>query len=236
MCGRSSISKKESDLEKRFNARFYSENIEKYNPLPNYNVCPTTYVPILTQEKPQQFQYYHWGIELESHTGKVFKNIINARKENLLHIPTFHESLQMRRCLLPATSYFEWKTLHQGKTKIPYLVQLKSNPIFSIAGLWINQLDAHGELIPKFVLITQEPTKNLSTIHDRMPAILSPENEQKWLDTTISSKDALHCIVSSSDEEFVFHPVTNELNRSFENHPKFLVETQYQIPEQGSLF
>lgn len=236
MCGRSSISKKEADLEKRFNAKFYSADVERYNPLPKFNICPTTFVPVITNEKPEQFQFYHWGLELTSWDGNVHKNTINARKESIAKIPLFNESLHERRCILPATSYFEWKTFNKGKTKIPYLVKLKSTEIFSLAALWVSQVDKNDEMINKFVLITQPPTPSLSFVHDRMPGILTPETEKLWLDSKLGGEKALELINGHPDTDIKFHPVSNELNRSFDNKAEFVIERYYEIEEQGSLF
>ncbi|MDX2189830.1 MAG: SOS response-associated peptidase [Bacteroidota bacterium] len=236
MCGRSSVSKKEADLEKRFNARFYSADLDRYNPLPIYNVCPTTFVPVITNIDSKHIKYLHWGFDLESWDGILHKNTINARIENIQKISLFNECLSMRRCIIPATSYFEWKTLNKGKTKIPYLIKLKSLEIFSIAGLWVNQMNSNGEMTEKFVLITQPPTPKLSYIHDRMPALLTPENELKWLNTELNTKEAIQLINKFNDNEIIYHPVSNELNRSFENKAEFIREKKYEIEEQGNLF
>jgi putative SOS response-associated peptidase YedK len=69
---------------------------------------------------------------------------------------------------MPATSYFEWKEVKGRKKKIPYLIQLKSQEIFSLGGLWVEQEDQQGNIIEKFALITQVPNKKLSFIHCKM--------------------------------------------------------------------
>lgn len=236
MCGRSSISDEESVLETRFKAKFNASDKERYKQLPLYNICPTTFVPVLSNKDINHYQYFYWGVELQSWNGTVYKNTINARKENILKIPLFQESINERRCLIPATSYFEWKTLNKGKIKIPYLIKMKSLDIFSIGGLWFTQPNEKGEMIEKFVLITQTPTPRLSTIHDRMPAIFTPETENLWLDTSIKGEEAIKLISQPNDSDFEFYPVTKELNKSFDNNPNFIVHTHHEVEEQGSLF
>lgn len=236
MCGRSSISQKESDLEKRFNAKFASKVVDTFNRLPIFNVCPTTFVPTISNQNPTQFAAFHWGLDLIGYDGKLHKNTINARKENIKQIPLFHESLAHKRCIIPATSYFEWKQLNSGKTKIPYLIKLKSIEIFSLAALYTTQPNEKGEEVYKFVLITQPPTENLLFVHDRMPAILTPETENDWLNPNIGIDAAYKLIALPPKEDIIFYPVTTELNRSFDNNPNFIKQASHQIEEQGSLF
>jgi putative SOS response-associated peptidase YedK len=235
MCGRSSLTKKQTDLEKRFKAKFYSADIEKYNLLPKYNLCPTTFVPVKANFDSTHFQFFHWGMDITTWQGEVKKNAINARIENILKVGTFKDCLETRRCLLPATSYFEWKAIDKLR-KLPYLIKLKSQDVFSLAGLWISQEDKYGDPIHKFVLITQPPTKRLSFIHDRMPGIITLDKEEDWLDPKVSGVDALKLINQHPDDDIVFHTVTNKLNKSFDNDPQFIVECRHEIEEQGSLF
>jgi len=234
MCGRTSFGKKPADLEKRFNATFKTNDVERHNPLPNFNICPTTFVPVKADNDTAHFQFFHWGMDIITWTGEAKKNVINARIENILKIPAFKESLNSRRCILPVTSYFEWKTIDQ--VKLPYLIKLKSQEIFSLAGLWQTQASGKGNEINKFVLITQPPTPKLSFIHDRMPGILSPEKEDTWLDPSISGAEALKLINQYPDEDLQFYTVSSKINKSFENDSQLIVEHKHQIVVQGSLF
>ncbi|MFN0049356.1 MAG: SOS response-associated peptidase [Cytophagales bacterium] len=234
MCGRASIAVADANLEQRFGAKLYGKQ-QNYQ-LPNFNVCPTTFAPVITSYAPAELQLFHWGLNFTSADGKMHKNTINARKESILNIPLFHESLHERRCIVPVTSYFEWKTFNGGKTKIPYLIKLKSDKIFALAALWVSQMDKNEALIDKFVLITQPPTPTLAFIHDRMPAILTLEAEKMWLDNACDGKKALTLINGYSDADIAYYPVSNELNRSFDNKAEFINEQKYTIQEQGSLF
>ena len=84
MCGRSSLTKTEKELEERFRATFYSEDLERYNPLPNYNVAPTHMHPVITQEEPHTIHLYRWGlIPFWAKDMKIGASMINARIETI---------------------------------------------------------------------------------------------------------------------------------------------------------
>ena len=84
MCGRSSLTKTEKELEERFKATFYSEDLERYNPLPNYNVAPTHMHPVITQDDPSSIQLYRWGlIPFWAKDMKIGSRLINARMETI---------------------------------------------------------------------------------------------------------------------------------------------------------
>lgn len=190
MCGRASLTKTEKELEDRFQSSFYSEDLERYNPLPNYNVAPTHMHPIITNEEPNHFRFFRWGlIPFWAKDIKVGYQMINARIETIKDKSTYKSALEKRRCIVPFDGFYEWKKT--DKEKIPYRIQLKDIPIFSIAGLWEKWTSPQGTDIFSFTLITHQPNEFMSSIHDRMPAILLPEYERLWLDNDMPSNQLL---------------------------------------------
>lgn len=102
MCGRGSLTKVESELEERFDADFYSEDLERYNPLPSFNIAPTHWHPVVTQGDKQHFNYLKWGlIPFWAKDPGIGSKMINARIEGLLDKPFFKSALEKRRCLVP---------------------------------------------------------------------------------------------------------------------------------------
>ncbi|HQU52071.1 MAG TPA: SOS response-associated peptidase family protein, partial [Saprospiraceae bacterium] len=90
MCGRSSLTKTEKELEERFHSTFYSEDLERYNPLPNYNVAPTQVMPVITNDDPDHFRPMRWGlIPFWAKDEKIGYKMINARIETLLEKSSF---------------------------------------------------------------------------------------------------------------------------------------------------
>jgi len=90
--------------------------------------------------------------------------------------------LRQRRCLVPATGYYEWSK--RGGAKQPYLISLKSGALFSFAGLWETWAGAAGE-VRTFTIITTEPNALMARLHDRMPAIIARDHYAHWLDPSL---------------------------------------------------
>src|SRR5690606_13834509 len=134
MCGRSSLTVTEKELEARFNASFYSEDLERYNPIPNYNMAPSQLLPVIPHADPDHINLYRWGlIPFWAKDEKIGYKMINARSETVAEKAAFRQALAQRRCLWPIDGYYEWMT--KGKEKIPYRVVMKNKAVYSIAGL-----------------------------------------------------------------------------------------------------
>ncbi len=225
MCGRSSLTKNEKELEERFNATFYSEELERYNPLPNFNVAPTHVMPVVTNEDPEHFKPLRWGlIPFWAKDVKVGYKMINARIETVSKKSAFKRALEKRRCLVPFDGFYEWKKI--GKAKQPYRIVTTNTDIFSVAGLWERWKSPEGEWVESFTLITQPPNKLMEDIHDRMPAILMPEEERLWLDEEISPEEALAIIKPYPDELMRAYKVSSRVGKVTENDAALIEEIQ----------
>ena len=235
MCGRSSLTKTEKELEIRFNATFYSENLERYNPLPNFNVAPSHMHPVITNQDPTHFQPFRWGlIPFWAKDHKIGYKMINARKETVLEKTAFKKAIEKRRCIVPFDGFYEWKKVDGGKQ--PYRITLKDGGLFSVAGIWEKWKDPKGEIVYSFSLLTQEPNKLMANIHDRMPAILLPDQEKIWLDNELPAKDVLQMIIPYPDDELVAYPVSKAVGNVRNNDASLLLEVDDTIGDQGSLF
>lgn len=234
MCGRSSLTKTERELEARFNATFYSEDLERYNPIPNFNVAPTHMMPILSNQDPAHFRPMRWGlIPFWAKDAKVGYKMINARIETLQD-KTFKNALEKRRCLVPMDGYYEWKTV--GKKKIPHRIVVEHGKLFAAAGLWEKWKSPSGEVIESYTIITRPAIEKLAGIHDRMPAILLPEQEKLWIDPELSSTDALQLIIPYPEEEIEAYTVSDRVGKVAENDKSLIEKVDVEIAEQGDLF
>ncbi|MBT8232384.1 MAG: SOS response-associated peptidase [Saprospiraceae bacterium] len=228
MCGRSSLTKTEKELEERFNATFYSEDLERYNPIPNFNVAPSHMMPIITQSDKTHFQAMRWGfIPFWAKDVKIGYKMINARVETVLEKNTFKKAVSNKRCLVPADGFYEWK--RQGKIKQPFRIQKKDGSLFSYAGLWSKWISPQGETIYSFTVITQPPNKLVEDIHDRMPAILTEEQEELWLSEDLSPEDLVGMIAPYPDELLIAYPVSDKVN-NVRNNDKSLLERKNDEP------
>ena len=108
--------------------------------------------------------------------------MINARAESLTEKPAFKDLVGTRRCIIPADGFYEWRK--EGRRKVPMWVHLKSKESFGLAGLWDVWRKLDGKKVESFTIITTEPNDLIQPIHNRMPVILRPEDEEQWLDVS----------------------------------------------------
>ena len=135
-----------------------------------YNIAPSqSILAIADFGHGTELTSLTWGlIPSWSRDGKAF---INARCETLERKPSFSESFQRRRCLIPADGFFEWKRL--GRSKQPYYFQLKDESPFAFAGIWDRWKNGE-QLVTACAIITTAANELVGPLHDRMPAILAP--------------------------------------------------------------
>ena len=144
------------------------------------------YVPVVTGKKPEEVQFYQWGLLPHwAKDTKLQKNTLNARIETIHDKPSFR-SYTENRCIILSTGFYEWKWMDpKGKHKQKHRIWESETNLFSFAGLYSHWIDkATGELIPTFTIITREAEGIMREIHNsklRMPVVLLPEEEKLWL-------------------------------------------------------
>ena len=121
-----------------------------------------------------------WGFSISG----MKTPIVNARIESAAEKPTFRDSWYRRRCVIPASWYYEWQHYHtpDGKTRTgeKYAIQPKDTDITWLAGLYRFE-EINGFKYPVFVVLTREPSESVSAIHDRMPVILPERLVDNWI-------------------------------------------------------
>lgn len=149
-------------------------------------------MPVITNHSPHIIQAFTWGLipswVKSAEQAKDMENAcLLARYESIHEKPSFRDSAQHKRCLIPATSFVEhqWTDLTKKNClKIKYEIDLESN-IFSFAGLWSEWHDREHDIIRNtFCIIMAEANELMSEIHNsqkRMPLILRPDQEKEWL-------------------------------------------------------
>ena len=194
MCGRFTISFV-IGLYERFSARAPSFEI-----IPRYNIAPSQEVPVVVRAYPEspknEIRLMKWGL-LPSWVKDPsrFPKPINARADTLAGKPMFCELLKSQRCLVPATGFYEWKKERWGKT--PYYIRMTDNSLFAFAGLFDRYRAPDGEEISTFSIVTTDPNTVVSPYHDRMPAILKREDEDRWLCPGPLSRDTVADLLRS---------------------------------------
>ncbi len=164
---------------------------------------------------------------------KIGNRLINARGETLAEKPSFRTAFKRRRCLIPATGFYEWQRNPDSRTKTPMHIALKSGAPFAFAGLWESWHSPAGQSIQSCTIITTEPNDLMAPIHDRMPVILPPDAYNHWLDPA-ERTDLQDLLVPYSAQEMIAHPVSTLVNSPINDTPDCLKPAQ--PPEQGALF
>jgi putative SOS response-associated peptidase YedK len=233
MCGRSSLTKTEKEIEERFNASFYSEDLERYNPIPNFNVAPTHMHPVITNDDQEHLQLFKWGlIPFWAKDHRVGFKMINARLETVAEKSAYKNALKSRRCIVPFDGYYEWQKTTHGK--LPFRIVTKNTDIFSVAGLWERWKDNDGNYVFSFTIITQPASPKIAHIHDRMPGILLPEQERLWINLEMPVEEVVRIIEPYPDDYLDFYRVSKRVNKVSENDADLIKPIQEE--EQKTLF
>ena len=204
MCGRYSQHHTTEALVDRFAVHMVHEPVAE-----RYNVAPSQPVPVITANGARCLDAYRWGL-IPSWAKEPGGGIINARAETLAEKPSFKAALARRRCLIPADGFFEWKKEESGRQ--PFHIRLKAGDLFAIAGLWEVWESPEGAPLHTCAIITVAPNEVLAPLHNRMPAILRPEEEAAWLDPAVKSAEALQLLRPYPADRMEASPVSRRVN------------------------
>jgi len=172
-----------------------------------------------------------WGlIPSWSTDGKGF---INARAETLEEKPSFSESFRLRRCLIPADGFFEWK--RTGREKRPFYFQLCDELPFAFAGIW-DTWSNRGDALTSCAIITTAPNELVGDLHDRMPAILLDEFHDAWLDPTTDRAILTRMLKPFPSLRMKTHPVSSRVNSPDNDSPDLLARVDVEVGKTLSLF
>ena len=207
MCGRYSLICI-NDLGNRFRV---------FNPMlgarSKFNIAPGTRQPVIVQVAGgRELLQMQWGlIPLRTKDIRSAHPIINARAETLAEKPLFASLLKTKRCLIPASGFFEWK--HEGTRKIPFYNHLPDQPLFAFAGLYDEWHDPAGTLLSTYTIITTESNSLMATVHNRMPVIVSQDREESWLSGEQPDVGQLKAMLAPYPaEKMVIYPVSSLVN------------------------
>ena len=232
MCGRFTLTDPDPA---RIRARFGLDESAKFaDERPRYNIAPTD--PVLAirpnEHGQRELGRLRWGLFpgrwAERRSGPP---LINARAETLGRQPAFAESFRERRCLIPADGFYEWREAESGKA--PVWISLADGELFAFAGIWaaLPSRDGSGDL-HSCAIVTCEPNELIRPIHDRMPVVLTPDAEARWLEPGAREEEMASLLVPAPEDLLVVREVVDAVNDVRQDGPHLLEPRE----EQPQLF
>lgn len=208
MCGRYAITLPDAAIRQIF----ATDNL--IQSVPRYNIAPTQpVIAIWNDEGRRAARLARWG--LVPHWVKdprEFPLLVNARAESMAEKPAFRDSVKHKRCILPASGYYEWRTLPNGK-KQPWYITLAGGEPMALAGLYSSWMGPDGEEIDTVATITVLAGSDLDHIHDRMPAIMVGDQIDAWLDVrNVRFAEVASFVVPQPAGSMAAHPVSVRVN------------------------
>jgi putative SOS response-associated peptidase YedK len=210
MCGRYGVEQEYVQLALRYQAV-----VKAIDPGPRYNIAPTQQVPVIVAHEGERILTEHrWGlVPFWAKDLSVGAKMINARAETVATLPAFRESLAKRRCIIPATRFYEWQKVNKS-TKIPHTILRTDGFPMSFAGLWASWRHPEtNERVLSCSIITTSANTPMRALHDRMPVILEDDEIDAWLDQRITDPGELvPLLLPCPDDEVYAYPISRLVN------------------------
>jgi putative SOS response-associated peptidase YedK len=225
MCGRFTNSAREKDIEKEFKVG----RLNKVSFDARYNIAPSQMIDaVLETDAERILTGLKWGlIPSWAKDDSIGNKMINARSETLAEKPSFKNAFKSRRCIIPASGFYEWAKKGAG-AKQPFYFYLKDKDVFGFAGLWEEWTDKEsGEVVETCTIITTEANARLEAVHDRMPVILKPHDYDQWLDEKEKNTDRLQkLLVPYPADEMASHMVGKAVNSPAYDSAELIVSSK----------
>lgn len=165
---------------------------------PDYNISPGKDILAFISSASSGQRMLRWGLLPPwSKDPKAGYNMINARAETLAVKPSYKKAFRERRCLIAADGFYEWRNSAEGK--IPYYFNMRAGTPFGFAGIFESWQGSGGLVVDSCSIITTKSNALVEPIHDRMPAIVSPDKIRTWLDNSTYGTDALMDCLGPTD-------------------------------------
>lgn len=218
MCGRY-VTKDQAEIERywKVKGRDIAEPFRA-----RYNAAPTAIMPIIRGGASRELVAMKWGlIPPWVVNPKVARMLNNARGETVSKMRSFRTAFTHRRCLVPMSGFYEWKTTPAGK--IPHYFSMINESQFAAAGIWERWKGLGDEPIESFAIITTGANAIMAPVHDRMPVIVSAEGIDAWLDpSNVDSRGLQELLVPYPADEMQERVVSTRVNNSRNEGPELL--------------
>ena len=208
MCGRFVLTTPADALAKEFGAQL------AWRPgfvlPPRYNIAPMQEVVVVRSDgNARTLSIVRWGlIPMWAKDPAIASKLINARAETAATKPSFRDAIKKRRCIVPASGFYEWRK--EGTRKQPwYFRSADPRRSLGIAAIWERWRDPEGQIVETCCLLTTSANALCAPVHDRMPVLLSADGIERWLDPSESDPAKLaDLLVPAAEDCLRSHPVS----------------------------
>lgn len=195
---------------------------------PRYNIAPTQQVAVIRLDAggKRHLAYLRWGlIPPWAKDAAVGNHMINARSETVAEKPAFRHAFRSRRCLVPASGFFEWK--EEGGRKQPLYVHMKDGGPMIFAGLWESWKSPEGETVESCTILTTSSNGLIRPLHDRMPVILGRNDWDIWLSCEATREQLTPLFQPYPSELLAMYPVGTGVNSPRNDSPELIEPLQH---------
>ena len=206
MCGRFALFAPLESIEE-----YFETEQAKFECPPRYNVTPGQVVAVVREhEGKRRVAQLRWGlVPFWAKDALIGHKLVNARLDGLASKPAYRGAFTRRRCLIPASGFYEW-TGTRGGAREPWFVRAADAPLLAIAGLWERWRTPEGGTLETCVIVTTDAHATLANIHDRMPVLVGRPDHALWLDPR-SPLEALEDL-AARPPALALWPVTKAVN------------------------
>jgi len=217
MCGRFALTLPDEAMAQLFDAVIGAPLM----PTPRYNICPSQNITtVVTAEDGRHLVPMRWGFiprwYKAMNDGPM---LINARGETVAEKPAFRSAVRERRCLIPASGFYEW-TKDEDGARLPWYIFPPDHSAFAFAGIWQNWRNDADEDIQTCAIVTIEANQTLSAIHHRMPVTIAPADFGLWLGE--DGHGAAPLMRPGPEDRFIFYRVDTAVNSNRPDGPQLI--------------
>ncbi len=207
MCGRYALTLPDDAMAQLFDATLGVSLM----PTPRYNICPTMRITtVVTGPDGRHLLPMRWGFLPHWYqSDRDGPLLINARAETVADKPAFRKAARDRRCLIPATGFYEWTKASDG-ARLPWYIQPARAGYLAIAGIWRDWTGPSGDVMSTCAIVTTAANATMSEIHHRMPVLIAPDDYALWLGE--AGKGAATLMQAAPESALKFHRVAPYVN------------------------
>ena len=235
MCGRYTLMAEEEELARKFLLIYLSREVVE-NLQPRYNITPSQSIVAIRSSKPdggREASLFSWGlVPFWAKDAKIGYKMINARSETAAEKPSFRAAMKSRRCIIPASGFYEWQRPENSTRKQPYYFAARNGEPFAMAGLWERWKSPEGTVLESCSILTTSANDIMAPIHDRMPVLLEERDFDLWLVPNESRSESIRPLFRPFPAGPMSRvPISTLVNSPKNNGPELIAEIDLKTGE-----